>query len=179
VASSSASVRVARDRGPSAVMRSGVRLSARFPVGQYGRSQTNTSPQASDNIGHEMKTESQGKANARAQALMGCVVCGNCKRRLVFTSLMSGDGEEILMLWAQVKGSPGSTILTEWPHKKGVEYSRQEYREDDERKTRYRFVCLSPKCRSVTRDRGVVSYLDEDELPESGATVPTRLTKSR
>ncbi len=126
-----------------------------------------------------MRTESQGKANARAQAWSGCVVCGNCRRRLVFTSLMSGDGEEILMLWAQVKGTPGSTISTAWPGKKGVEYSRVEYREDGEWKTRYRFVCLGPKCRSVTRNRGVVSYLDEDELPEAGATVPTRLTKSR
>jgi len=126
-----------------------------------------------------MRTEPQGKANARAQASSGCVVCGNCKRRLVFTSLMSGDGEEILILWAKVKGSPGSTISTAWPGKKGVEYSRQEDREDGEWKARYRFVCLSPKCRSVTRDRGVVSYLDEDELPEAGAIVPTRLTKSR
>jgi len=126
-----------------------------------------------------MGTEPQGKANARAQASSGCVVCGNCKRRLVFVSVFSSDEGEALMLSAKVKGSPGSTISTAWPGKKGVEYSQEQYREDGERKARYRFVCLSPKCRSVTRDRGVVSYLDEDELPEAGAIVPTRLTKSR
>ena len=82
------------------------------------------------------------------------------------------------MVSAKVTGSPGSTIVTAWPGKKGVEYSREEYREDGEWKTRYRFVCRGLKCRSVTRDRGIVSYLDEDELPESGATVPSRLTKS-
>jgi len=127
-----------------------------------------------------MRTEPQGKANARAQASSGCVVCGNCKRRLVFVSVIFSDDEgEALTFSAKVKGSPGSTISTAWPGKKGVEYSRQEDREDGEWKARYRFVCLSPKCRSVTRDRGVVSYLDEDELPEAGAIVPTRLTKSR
>jgi hypothetical protein len=74
-----------------------------------------------------------------------------------------------------VKGSPGGAMITSWPGKKGVEYSLDEYRESGEWKTRYRFVCGSPKCRSVTRNRGVLSYLDEHELPEARSTVRTRL----
>ena len=122
-----------------------------------------------------MKTESQGQANARAQTHGGRVLCGRCNRTLVFVSRLSSDEGEALVLFAKVKGSPGGSITTSWPGKKGVEYSLDEYRESGEWKTRYRFVCRSPKCRSVTSDRGILSYLGEDELPEAGSTVSTRL----
>lgn len=122
-----------------------------------------------------MKIESQGKANARAQTDNGRVLCGHCNRTLVFVSRLIADEGEALSLSAKVTGSPGGTITTSWPGKKGVDYSRTEYRESGEWKTRYRFVCRSPKCRSVTSDRGVLSYLGEDELPEAGLTARTRL----
>jgi hypothetical protein len=94
----------------------------------------------------------------------------------VFVSRLISDEGEALSLSAKVKGSPGGGIITSWPGKKGVEYSLDEYRESSgEWKTRYRFVCRSPKCRSVTSDRGVLSYLGKNELPEAGSTVRTRL----
>jgi hypothetical protein len=107
--------------------------------------------------GSRMKTESQGKANARARTHTGRVLCGRCNRTLVFVSRLGSDEGEALELSAKVKGDPGGGIITSWPGKKGLEYSLDEYRESEEWKTRYRFVCRSPKCRSVTSDRGVLS----------------------
>lgn len=122
-----------------------------------------------------MKTESQGKANARAQANSGRVLCGRCNRTLVFVSRLSSDEGEALVLFAQVKGTPGQAITTSWPGKKGVEYSLDKYRVSGEWSPRYRFVCRSPKCRSVTSGRGVLSYLGENELPEAALSARTRL----
>jgi len=122
-----------------------------------------------------MSTESQGQANARAQATAGRVVCGRCNRTLVFVGPFSDEGE-FLGLSAKVKGGPGGGVVTtSWPGKKGVQYSLAHYRDSGQLVIRYRFVCRSPKCRSVTRDRGVLSYLREDELPEAGSIVRTRL----
>ena len=51
-----------------------------------------------------MKAESQGQANARAQATAGRVVCGRCNRTLVFVGPFSDEGE-FLGLSAKVKGA--------------------------------------------------------------------------
>jgi hypothetical protein len=44
----------------------------------------------------------------------------------VFVSRLSSDEGEALVLFAKVKGSPGGSITTSWPGKKGVEYSLDE-----------------------------------------------------
>jgi hypothetical protein len=126
-----------------------------------------------------MDIESQGQANARAQSHTGIVKCAKCKHRLVYVSFYSGDEGESVGFSAKVDGIPGSSISTTWPGKKGLQYSEEYYVHDGTKATRYRFVCKRSECRATSKGRGVVSYLDEDQLPEPGSVAFTRLTKAR
>jgi len=123
-----------------------------------------------------MKDERKGQANARAQSFNGVIECCGCGRRLAFATLVREKDGDVLRIFGKIEGTTGSSRYRPLD-KKGVEHTTEEYEEDGEYKIRHRFGCHSPKCKSRSGGRGLVSYIDQEELPEAGAYKKTRHTR--